>query len=157
MEAMFRRAGYAVSRSGRETHLHRLFKNGRDEYLPDFMIRRAVPRPGSDRPLHTLIPIEVKYRNDVSRFLTAEATKFFQHARQWPGLYLVLVTDNPDSGRSCFQVLDDRPEPPSTSDLHMVAALDIYPSTVTEYDDLGQKLFRLIAEQRAALDAIAGS
>jgi hypothetical protein len=39
----------------------------------------------------------------------------------------------------------------------MVAALDIYPSTVTEYDDLGQKLFGLIAEQRAALDAIAGS
>lgn len=155
VETMFRRAGYAVSRSGRETQLHRLYKTGPDEYLPDFMIRRAVPRPGSDRPLHTLVPIEVKYRYDVSRFLEVEAVGFFQQAKRWPGLYLVLVTDNPDADRSCFQVLDDKLDPPRTSDLHMVAALDVYRSTVLEYDTLGQKLFRLIAEHRLALDTAA--
>jgi hypothetical protein len=155
VETMFRRAGYAVSRSGRETQLHRLYKTGPDEYLPDFMIRRAVPRPGSDRPLHTLVPIEVKYRYDIARFLEVEAAGFFRLARRWPGLYLVLVTDNPDAGRSCFQVLDDTLDPPSTSDLHTVAALDVYRSTVQEYDSLGQKLFRLIAEHRSAFDTAA--
>jgi hypothetical protein len=67
----------------------------------------------------------------------------------------VLVTDNPDAGRSCFQVLDDTLDPPSTSDLHTVAALDVYRSTVQEYDSLGQKLFRLIAEHRSAFDTAA--
>lgn len=104
VEGMFMRAGYDVSRTGRESQLPRLFKTGRDEYLPDFMIRKAVERPGSDRPLHQLIPIEVKYRYDIRRFLTVEAAEFFDFAKRWSGLYLVLVTDNPEPGRSCFRL-----------------------------------------------------
>ena len=77
VEGMFMRAGYDVSRTGRESQLPRLFKTGKDEYLPDFMVRKAVERPGSDRPLHQLIPIEVKYRYDISRFLNSEAAGFW--------------------------------------------------------------------------------
>ena len=157
VETMFRRAGYAVSRSGRESQVERLFKNGRDEFLPDFMIRRAVERPGSDRPLHQLIPIEVKYRYDISRFLKVEAREFFNHARSWPGLYLVLVTENPEGGRSCFQVVDGNSDTPRTSDLYAVPSLDIFRSTVLEYEDLGQKLFRLIAERRSAIGNVVKS
>jgi hypothetical protein len=151
VEMMFRRAGYAVSRTGRESQVQRLFKSGRDEFLPDFMIRRAVERPGSERPLHQLIPIEVKYRRDIERFLHVEAADFRVHSRKWPGLYLVLVTENPDQGRSCFQVLDGDGEATGTADLHGVRALDIFDTTVLEYEELGRKLFRLLSEHRSAI------
>ena len=144
------RAGYDVSRTGRESQLPRLFKTGRDEYLPDFMVRKAVERPGSDRPLHQLIPIEVKYRHDIARFVSVEAAEFFDHAKRWSGLYLVLVTDNPEPGRSCFQVLDHPAQGDATTrDLEQITVLNIYRSTVLEYEHLGKKLFPLLAGQRA--------
>lgn len=150
VEGMLMRAGYDVSRSGRESQLPRLFKTGKDEYLPDFMVRKAVERPGSDRPLHQLIPIEVKYRYDIARFLSGEAAAFFDHAKRWTGLYLVLVTDNPEAGRSCFQVLDHSEEGGATTyDLEQITTLNIYRSTILEYEHLGRKLFPLLAGQRA--------
>lgn len=145
------RAGYAVSRVGRESQVPGLFKNGKDEFLPDFMVRRAVERPGSDRPLHQLIPIEVKYRHDLKRFFRREAADFFESAKRWPELCLVLVTERPDEGRSCFQVLQGADEASLTStDLERVLVLDIYRSTVVEYGHLAKKLFDLLAESRAA-------
>ena len=115
-----------------------------------------MERPGSDRPLHQLIPIEVKYRYDVSRFLKVEVAEFFQQAGGWPGLCLILVTENPDAGRSCFQVVvDGNTERPNTADLHTVTSLDIYGSTVLEYEGLGRNLFKLIEKQRSALGKIA--
>jgi hypothetical protein len=150
VEGMLMRAGYDVSRSGRESQLPRLFKTGRDEYLPDFMVRKAVERPGSDRPLHQLIPIEVKYRYDIARFLSAEAAEFFDHTRRWSGLYLVLVTDNPEPGRGCFQVMDHSDQGSATTrDLEQITILNIYRSTILEYEHLGKKLFPLLAWQRA--------
>jgi hypothetical protein len=144
VEGMFMRAGYAVSRTGRESHLPRLFKSGKDEYLPDFMVRRPVSRSDSDRPLHQLIPVEVKYRRDISTFLHRHGEEFFDRSTCWPELYLVLVTDNPDAGRSCFQVLDTADQSPrAPQDLVKVHALDIYPSTVREYEHLVKKLFSM--------------
>ena len=149
VEGMFMRAGYAVSRTGRESQVPRLFTVGKDEFLPDFMLRKAVERPGSDRPLHQLIPIEVKYRYDVARFLSVEAAKFFETARRWTGLSLVLVTDNPELGRSCFQVLDHSDQGATTHDLEKDKVLEIYRSTVLEYEQLGRNLFPLLAQHRA--------
>lgn len=138
------RAGYAVSRTGRESQLPRLFKHGTDDYLPDFMIRKAVERSGSERPLHRLIPIEVKYRRDVSAFLRRHGQDFFDKAMPWPELYLIFVTDNPQDGRSCFQAVDVAHEGARTpEDLDKVGALGIYPSTVREYEHLVRKLFAL--------------
>ena len=145
------RAGYAVSRIGRESQIPRLLKHGKDEFLPDFMIRRAVERPGSDRPLHAMIPIEVKYRYDVAGFWRREAAAFFEAARQWPDLWLVLVTDRPAEGRGCFQVVRGADDTATeTIDLENVARLDVYPATVAEYAYLTQKLFALLHESRAA-------
>lgn len=145
------RAGYTVSRMGRESQMPRLLKTGKDEFLPDFMIRRPVERPDADRPLHALIPVEVKYRADVGRFWRREAADFFEAAKRWPDLWLVLVTDRPEPGQSCFQALQGADhEATSTTDLERVAVLDIYPSTVVEYSHLARKLFALLAESRAA-------
>lgn len=157
VEAMFREAGYVVSRSGRETQVTRLFKPGADQFSPDFTIRKPVKLPDSDRPLHKFVQIEVKYRADVSWFLKLEAAPFFEHAKDWPDLYVILVTDKPELERSCFQVLTGNAEAPSTCDLHAVRHLDIYPSRVLVFEELGTKLFRLMAEQRATIGAVANS
>ena len=143
------RAKYAVSRIGRESQVPGLFTRGKAEFIPDFMVRKAVERPGSDRPLHQLIPIEVKYRYDISKFLQREAGEFLDRARRWTDLRLVLVTDHPDADRSCFQVVDCCDgDGRSTRDLDEVAAFDIYRSTVVEYEHLATKLFDLLARSR---------
>ena len=144
------RAGYAVSRMGRESQFPRLLKTGKDEFLPDFIVRRPVERPGSDRPLHALVHVEVKYRHDIARFWRREAASFFASAKQWPDLWLVLVTDCPEEGRSCFQVLRGADHTATTTtDLERVPLFDIYPSTAAEYASLTTKLFALLAEARA--------
>lgn len=151
VEGMLMRAGYAVTRAGRESQMPRLLKTGKDEFLPDFMITRPVERPGSDRPLHWLIPIEVKYRHDIAEFWRRETPDFFEAAKRWPGLWLVLVTDRPENGRSCFQALAGADHAAKTTiDLENVALFDIYASTVNEYSHLARKLFALLAESRAA-------
>lgn len=145
VEGIFRRAGYFVSRCGRESQVERLLKVGGDEFLPDFLIRKAVNRPGSERPLHRLVPIEVKYRQNVPTFLRLHGAEFLgEAASQWPDLYVVLVTDQPDEGRSCLQVLDVRKSEAVTLDLHAVSDLDIYESTVREYEALVQGIFPLV-------------
>jgi len=157
VEAMFRRAGYAVSRTGRESQVERLFKRGSDEFLPDFTIRKPVVRPDSDRPLHQFVQIEVKYRADIGRCVKADAARFFEHAKDWPDLYLIYVTDKREPDRSCFQVLTGDANAPSTCDLHAVRALNIYRSTVLEFEELVTKLFALMAEHRSMIGAIAKS
>jgi hypothetical protein len=107
VEAIFRRAGYLVSRIGRESQLQRLIKIGVDEFLPDFLIRKPVSRGNEQRPLHRLIPIEVKYRHDVDGFLRTCGRDLFERvAPAWPDLCFIFVTDNPVPGRSSFQVVD---------------------------------------------------
>ena len=61
---------------------------------------------------------------------------------------MILVTDNPEPGRSCFQVIDlrgYRPDGPlTTADLHHLPLLDIYRSTVEEYEGLVKQVFSLV-------------
>jgi hypothetical protein len=147
VEGMFMRAGYAVSRVGRESQVPRLFKAGRDDFIPDFMVRKAVERAESDRPLHRLIPVEVKYRHDIPAFLRRHGRDFFERARGWRDLCVVIVTDNPEPDRSCFQVVDFASAVGTTCDLAKVRGLDIYPSTVREYEHLVQKLFAIFDDR----------
>ena len=73
-----------------------------------------------------------------------------EHTRRWSGLYLVLVTDNPEPDRSCFQVLDHSDQGSATThDLEQITVLNIYRSTILEYEHLGKTLFPLLAWQRA--------
>jgi hypothetical protein len=145
VEAIFRRAGYVVSRSGRETQVQRLLKIGGDAFLPDFLIRKPVNRDGTARPLHRLVPIEVKYRRYVDAFLRRHGRELFNGiAHHWPDLYLIFVTDNPEPDRSCFQVVDFIQRDIVLQDLHTVADLDIYERTAHEYESLVRQLFPLL-------------
>jgi hypothetical protein len=137
VESMFMRVGFEVSRSGQEA--------GPGEFLPDFMATKAIVRPDSDRPLHQLLPVAVKYCPDAAEFARLEGPQFSVWATQWPSLCLVVVTAHPDEGRSCFQVVDlAEGDGRTTQDLDKVPLLDIYATTVREYEHLVKSLFRLL-------------
>jgi hypothetical protein len=157
VEAIFRRAGYRVSRIGRESQVQRLIKVGSDEFLPDFLIRKSLAREAGQRPLHKLIPVEVKYRHDVDGFLRTYGRDLFEKVGPaWPDLYVIFVTDNPAPGRSSFQVVDlCGGSPSATRDLHVVTYLDIYESTVREYEGLVGEIFPLLGRRPYAGARIA--
>ena len=149
VEAIFRRAGYRVSRAGRESQFQRMVKIGADGFLPDFLLHRPAGATPSGRPLHRLIPVEVKYRASVEEFLSSHGDELLSRVgEQWPELCIVFVTDRPASGRACFQVIDlatTRPGERLVSvDLHAVRDLDIYPTTVQEYEGLVRQIFPIL-------------
>jgi hypothetical protein len=152
VEAIFQRAGYLVSRVGRESQVQRLVKIGVDEFLPDFLVRKPVILGSGRRPLHRLIPMEVKYRYDVAGYLHKYGQRLFEKiAPAWPDLCVIFVTDNPGAGRSCFQVMDiASSQIADTVDLHAVPDLDIYESTVREYESLVSGIFRLLDRRSSA-------
>src|SRR5262245_8671466 len=89
VEAIFRRARFLVSRTGRESQFQRVVKLGADDFLPDFLLRKAITRGDGQRPLHRLIPVEVKYRRSIEAFLRDDSTALFEIVRSaWPDLYL---------------------------------------------------------------------
>jgi hypothetical protein len=148
VEAIFQRAGFRVTRVGRESQLARMVKVGADEFLPDLLLRR-VTEPLAERPPPRPIPVEVKYRASVEGFLGQHGDELLARVgERWPELCIVLVTDHPAPGRSCFQVLDlatTRSGAPLVSvDLHEVPELDIYPTTVQEYEGLVRQIFPLL-------------
>jgi hypothetical protein len=149
VEAMFQRAGFRVTRAGRESQFSRMVKVGSDEFLPDFLLRKPGGETPGGRLLHHLIPVEVKYRASVEEYLGRYGDELrTQVGEQWPELCVVVVTDQPAPGRSCFQVLDLAPGRPgvplATVDLHAVPELDIYPTTVREYEGLVRQIFPLL-------------
>jgi hypothetical protein len=149
VENILRRAGYKVSRLGRESQIHRLLKIGADEFLPDFLVWKKVDRSNSERFLHRLLMIEVKYRANLAEYLRSDADAAFSRVQeQWPELFFVFVTDNPDPARSCFQVVDlsdyKSGAPIRTTNLEALSTLDIYPSTVAEYENLVGQIFSLL-------------
>lgn len=149
VEAIFRRAGYRVSRTGRESQFQRMVRIGADEFLPDFLLHRPAGTTPTGRPLHRLIPVEVKYRASVEQFLSSHGDELVTRVgEQWPELCIVFVTDSPASGRACFQVIDlgaARPGGPLVAvDLHHVHDLDIYLTTVQEYEELVRQIFPIL-------------
>ena len=149
VESIFRRAGYRVSRAGRESQVQRLVKIGTDEFLPDFLLHKPAGATTAGRPLRRLIPVEVKYRASVEDFLRSHGDELLARlGEQWPELCVVFVTDHPASGRSCFQVLDVAAARPGTSlttvDLHYVHDFDVYVTTAQEYEGLVRQIFPLL-------------
>ncbi len=145
VESILRQAKFRVARVGRESHVEGLMPPGRAEYGPDFLVWRVE---SDERHLYHLLAVEVRYRASLGAYLAGrDARDFIEEARvKWPDLHCILVTDKPDDGRSCFQVLrlaDCAPDAePVTVDLHDVKELDVYPSTVREYERLARQLFQ---------------
>ena len=149
VESIFRRAGYRVSRPGRDGQTLRPVRVAADEFLPDFVLHKPAGETPAGRTLHRLIPVEVKYRASVEDFLRSHGDEIVLALRApWPQLCIVFVTDHPISGRSCFQVLDlaaARPgEPLATVDLHNVHDFDVYLTTAQEYEALVRQIFPLL-------------
>lgn len=152
VENILRRAGYKVARLGRESQVQQMLKTGISEFLPDFLVWKSVDRPGDGAPLTRVLSVEVKYRYNVPEFLQRFGGDFLSDvAEQWPELYVILVTDNPEPERSCFQVLDlrayDPTTPLATRDLHEIGDLGIYRNTVEEYEELVKQVFSLLGAQ----------
>jgi hypothetical protein len=149
VESIFRQAGYTVSRLGRESHVQRLVKVGADEFLPDFLMWKLAETPEA-AGLYRLITVEAKYRANLGAYLQQYAPQCFSEAKEnWPDLYFVFVTDDPQDGRSCFQAvcLQDYEygTKPTTVDLHRVPGLGIYRTTVEEHERFSRALFATLS------------
>jgi hypothetical protein len=149
VEKILQRAGFRVTPAGRESQFPRMVRIGGDEFLPDFLLRKPAGDTPGGRPLHRLIPVEVKYRASVEEYLGRYGDELRARVgERWPELYVVIVTDHPAPGRSCFQVLDlalARPGAPlGTVDLHEVPELNVYRTTVHEYEGLVRQIFPLL-------------
>jgi hypothetical protein len=152
VEAIFRRAWYTVARVGRETQMPALMRAGRTEFMPDFVVWRALDEPSLGHHPYRLLAIEVKYRADLADYLRrASPSRSPEVARQWPELYEIIVTDRPEINRSCFQAVhvSALPDgtPPATIDLHLVPGLDIYRRTVEEYEGLVREIFPILGSR----------
>lgn len=146
VEAVFKRARYTVARVGRETQMPAAF-------MPDFVVWRALDGQSLGHHSYRLVGIEVKYRVDLEDYLLRESpSRSAQAAQQWPELYEILVTDRPESGRSCFQAVHlsglAAGAAPVTLDLHQVSGLDIVRRTVEEYEGLVREIFPILGSRQ---------
>lgn len=155
VEAVFKRAKYTVARVGRETRMPALVRGGRTEFVPDFMVWRALDGPSLGHHPYRLVALEVKYRADLDDYLRRDSpSRSAEVARQWPELYEVLVTDRPAAGRSCFQAIHvsalSAGTAPITLDLHLVPGLDVVRRTVEEYEGLVREIFPILGSRPGA-------
>lgn len=150
VEGIFKRAQYMVARVARETQVSALMRTGHG--VPDFVVWKALDDPTLGHRSYRLLAIEVKYCVRIEDHLRREAApRSPEVALQWPELYEMLVTDHPETGRSCFQALHlsilPPVAPPATLDLHVVPGLDIYRRTVEEYEGLVREVFPLMGSR----------
>jgi hypothetical protein len=155
VEAVFKRARYTVARVGRETQMPALVRSGRTEFIPDFMVWRALDGPSLGHHSYRLVAIEVKYRADLEDYLCRDSpSRSAEVAQQWPELYEILVTDRPECGRSRFQAIHvsalHAGTVPVTLDLHKVPGLDIYTRTLEEYEGLVREIFPILGSQHGS-------
>jgi hypothetical protein len=147
VESIFRRAGFALDPAAPVESPPR---HGREPLVPDFRIRRPAPDGGAAGPSRV---VDVRYRPQVGQYLAIETQRGLQSVftvakRQWPELMFVLVTDHPEPGRSCFQVVDLAPwvvgQPVTAQDLHAHGDLEVFRHNVEEHEVLLRRMFALL-------------
>ena len=145
VESIFRRADYQITRFTPEASPLLV---GREDFSPDF----RVSRPSRQGPPREFL-IEVKYRPAIEQYLSVETQRgdksIFLMARQkWPNLYFVFVSDRPEAGRSCFQVVSLRAheagEPFAAVDLSEVKELGLFRHNVEDHEVLLRRIFALL-------------
>lgn len=144
VESIFRRARFQLV----PYHGAGGLRVGREDFSPDFRVRRAEAVDGPE------YLVEVKYHPAVEQFLLVESQRgersLFQMARrQWPDLYFVLVTDRPEAGRSCFQVVRLAAWAPGpmggSRDLVDTEEFRIFPHNVADHEELLRRILALLA------------
>jgi len=146
VESIFRRARYEV-RPYRQEALPLRF--GREDFSPDFSVSPAPGRASDGEFL-----VEVKYRPSIEQFVSVENQRgersaFLMARRHWPALYFVIVTERPETGRSCFQALSLaalRPgEPIRTVDIAELKELRIFRHNIEDHEQLVRRIFTLLS------------
>ena len=152
VESVFRRAGFGIepvtgSASGPEPSR----RPGREDFVPDFAARRPAPGEGGEGPERLVV--EVRYRPQVGQYLSIEERRgsqsvFVLAKRQWPRLLFVFVTDHPEPGRSCFQLIDLGPWSSGSAlratDLFAHEGLQIFRHNVEEHETLLRRMIALL-------------
>src|SRR5213594_1325197 len=73
VESIFQRALFKMTRFGRESDLRGMLKSGKDDsFSPDFLAMKEQKEIAGMYQTHM---VEVKYRADLSRYLTLQAAK----------------------------------------------------------------------------------
>jgi hypothetical protein len=143
VESIFRRARYQIHPF--RNHASPL-RFGREDFSPDFRVSSEADN-GSE------FLVEVKYRPSAFQFVSVENQRgersiFHMARRQWPNLYFVLVTDRPESGRSCFQAIAfgsmRQGEPFRTVDLVELKELKIFQHNIEDHEELIRRIFSLL-------------
>jgi hypothetical protein len=147
VESIFRRAGFALAPV---VHPETSPRQGREDLIPDF---QATLAPTAEAPAGPTRIVEVRYRPQVGQYLLIEAQRgphslFAVARRQWPDLVFVFVTDHPEAGRSCFQVVDLESWSAGAAvvagDLHAHPGLRIFRHNVEEHEALLRRMFALL-------------
>jgi hypothetical protein len=147
VESIFRRAGFALAPV---VHPEVSPRHGREDLIPDFQASLPAAPGGSAEPARA---VEVRYRSQVGQYLLIEAQRgphslFTVARRQWPGLLFVFVTDHPEPGRSCFQVVDLEfglgGNDGASVDLHAHPGLRIFRQNVDEHETLLRRMYALL-------------
>jgi hypothetical protein len=147
VESIFRRAGFALAPAVAAETSQRL---GREDLIPDF---QATPPDATDAAARTPCVVEVRYRPQVGQYLLIEGQRgphslFAVAKRHWPTLVFVFVTDHPEAGRSCFQVVDLTSwvtgGAVAALDLHDHDGLRIFRQNVEEHEALLRRMFVLL-------------
>jgi len=145
VESIFRRARYEV-RPYRTPQIPLRF--GREDFSPDFCVSPKGTAGGTVEFL-----VEVKYRPAIDQFVSVENQRgersvFLLARKHWPALYFILVSDRPETGRSCFQAVPFNRirlgEPFRTTDLAELKELKIFRNNVEDHEELVRRIFGLL-------------
>ena len=144
VESIFRRARYDVAAFKVDQSLLRF---GREEFAPAFRVSQIVD--GEERAYL----LAVKYRPSPEQFISVENQRgdrsiFQMMRRHWPTLCFILVTERPESGRSCFQAVmfeTMRPGESRTVNLVEVKDFDLFPHNVEDHEELTRRIFHSLS------------
>ena len=146
VESIFRRARYQITWLTQEGTPLRV---GREDFSPDFRAARPAEQGKSREFL-----IEVKYRPAIEQYLSVENQRgdksvFLMARQKWPNLYFVFVTERPEPGRSCFQVVSLEGHEPGAQfasvDLANQKDLGLFRHNVEDHEELVRRIFALLS------------
>jgi hypothetical protein len=147
VESIFRRARYRVNTLLPE---RARFRFVRDDIVPRLSIN--VPdATGVERD----VPMGIAYKPFVEAFIALEnqrrdSSLFAIARRRCPTLLLILITDHPAPGRSCFQAMAPTGlEGLRTVDLITLTQLRLFPHNIADHETLLRRIFALLSDEQA--------
>jgi len=148
VESIFRRARYQVNALLPE---RARFRFVRDEIVP----RLGINVPDANG-VEREVPLGVAYKPFVEAFIALESQRrdsslFAIARRRCPMLQLIVVTDHPAPGRSCFQAMAAAgADGLRTVDLASLTQLRLFPHNIADHETLLRRIFSLLSDEQAA-------